>query len=211
MSSSTARRRTRTPSRWTGNATSYAAKNLLDGTTYYFAVSAYDATGVTSDPSTEVSGTTAPAVRPEVTALALSADVASPQVVGTTVTWVSTATGGAAPYQYRWWVYNGNVWSAATAWTTSSTWRLGAGGWELHRRPRGVHVRRVPDRAARDSARARIPIALVQGTAATTRDARYSMRDSMSAAGSRLAQRAVGARPTGFGKTQRSEASSTVC
>src|SRR5689334_18091533 len=32
-----------------GNTTSYVVKNLLDGTTYYFAVRAYDATGATSD------------------------------------------------------------------------------------------------------------------------------------------------------------------
>ena len=70
-----------------GNTTSYAVRNLLDGTTYYFAVRAYDAAGVTSDSSIEVSGTTAPAVPPGgtalavppgVTALALSANVLLP-------------------------------------------------------------------------------------------------------------------------------------
>src|SRR4029450_1930826 len=63
-----------------------------------------------------------PSVPPVVTALALSADVASPQVVGTTVTWFSTATGGAAPYQYRWGGDDGNGWRGGTEWTTSSTW-----------------------------------------------------------------------------------------
>src|SRR6266487_1026138 len=64
-----------------GNTTSYTVKNLLDGTTYYFAVRAYDATGATSDPSLEVSGMTAPAVPPVVTALALTANVPPPQLV----------------------------------------------------------------------------------------------------------------------------------
>ena len=107
-----------------GNTTSYAVKNLLDGTTYYFAVRAYDATGVTSDSSTEISATTAPAVPavpPVVTALALSADVASPQLVGTTVTWLATATGGVEPYEFQWRLYGAGQWTVMP-WTADSTW-----------------------------------------------------------------------------------------
>jgi Fibronectin type III domain len=107
-----------------GNTTSYAVKNLLEGTTYYFAVCAYDATGVTSDPSTEVSATTAPEVppvRPVVTTLALSANVASPQLVGTTVTWLATATGGVAPYEFQWTLYGAGRWNVLP-WTADSTW-----------------------------------------------------------------------------------------
>ena len=104
-----------------GYATSYAVKNLLDGTTYYFAVRAYDATGATSDPSAEVSGTTAPAVPPVVTALALTANVLSPQVIGTTVTWLATATGGVAPYQFQWSLYRAGQWTVSS-WLPNSTW-----------------------------------------------------------------------------------------
>jgi hypothetical protein len=104
-----------------GNTTSYAVRNLLDGTTYYFVVCAYDATGVMSDPSTEVSGTTAPAGLPVVTALALTANVASPYLVGTTVTWSSTATGGVAPYQFQWALYGAGQWTVLP-WTADSTW-----------------------------------------------------------------------------------------
>jgi len=104
-----------------GNTTSYTVKNLLDGTTYYFAVRAYDATGATSDPSLEVSGMTAPAVPPVVTALALTANVPPPQLVGTTVTWLATATGGVAPYQFQWALYSAGQW-AVGPWTTASTW-----------------------------------------------------------------------------------------
>jgi len=113
-----------------GNTTSYAVKNLLDDTTYYFAVCAYDATGVTSDPSTEVSGTTAAAVppgsmalavSPGVTALALTSNVPSPQVIGTTVTWLATATGGVEPYEFQWALYEAGQWTVLP-WTADSTW-----------------------------------------------------------------------------------------
>jgi len=104
-----------------GNTTSYAVKNLLAGTTYYFAVRAYDATGVTSDPSAEVSGTTTPAVPAVVTALSLTADVPSPQVAGTTVNWLSTATGGVTPYQFQWALYRAGQWTV-WPWTNASTW-----------------------------------------------------------------------------------------
>jgi fibronectin type III domain protein len=104
-----------------GNTTSYAVKNLLDGTTYYFAVRAYDAAGETSDPSLEVSGTTARAVPRVVTALALTANVAPPQVAGTTITWLSTAAGGVAPYQFQWGVYRAGQWTVGP-WTVASTW-----------------------------------------------------------------------------------------
>jgi hypothetical protein len=104
-----------------GNTTSYAVKNLLDGTTYYFAVRAYDAGGVTSDLSLEVSGTTPMAVPPVVTAVSLTANVPSPQVAGTTVTWLSTATGGVAPYQFQWALYGAGQWTVLP-WTNASTW-----------------------------------------------------------------------------------------
>src|SRR5206468_3411864 len=73
-----------------GNTTSYILSGLSDGTTYYFAVRAYDAIGDVSDPSAEVSATIAPTVPAVVTALALTASVPPPQLVGTTVNWLST-------------------------------------------------------------------------------------------------------------------------
>ncbi len=41
------------------------------------------------------------------TILTLTANLASPQVVDTPITFTATAAGGAAPYQYKWWVHNG--------------------------------------------------------------------------------------------------------
>jgi subtilisin family serine protease len=51
---------------------------------------------------------------------ALTADKPAPQPVGTTVTFTATATGGTAPYQYKWWIYNGS-WQVAQNWSASKT------------------------------------------------------------------------------------------
>ena len=104
-----------------GNSTSYALNGLSDGTTYCFAVRAYDGTGVTSDPSAEVCATTSTTVPPVVTALALAPNVPPPQLVGTSVTWFSTATGGVAPYQFQWALYGAGQWTV-WPWTVASTW-----------------------------------------------------------------------------------------
>jgi len=51
----------------------------------------------------------------------LSPNLPSPQPVGTTITWVASQVGGIAPYQYKWWTFNGSAWTAATGWTTANT------------------------------------------------------------------------------------------
>jgi hypothetical protein len=52
----------------------------------------------------------------------LTADRAAPQTVGTTVTFTATATGGSAPYQYKWWLYDGARWTVLRDWSTSNTY-----------------------------------------------------------------------------------------
>ena len=52
----------------------------------------------------------------------LSANVASPQPAGTTVTFMATATGGTGPYQYKWWVFDGTDYRPVQDWTTSATY-----------------------------------------------------------------------------------------
>jgi subtilisin family serine protease len=66
---------------------------------------------------------------PAVSSVTLSANKASPQAPGTTVTWTATATGGAAPYSYKWWVYDGQSWTPGN-WTSSNTfaWTPAANG-----------------------------------------------------------------------------------
>jgi hypothetical protein len=51
----------------------------------------------------------------------LAPDKASPQALGTPITFTATATNGVAPYQYEFWLFNGTTWSVGQAWTTSNT------------------------------------------------------------------------------------------
>jgi hypothetical protein len=52
-------------------------------------------------------------------------DLTGPQSVGTSITFTTTVTGGAAPYQYKWWVFDGSTWSVEREWNGSPamTWR----------------------------------------------------------------------------------------
>jgi hypothetical protein len=51
----------------------------------------------------------------------LTANPASPKPVGTPVTFTAVATGGTAPYQYKWWLFDGSSWTVVQNWTTSNT------------------------------------------------------------------------------------------
>ena len=56
-----------------------------------------------------------------VTGATISANRVAPQAPGTTITFTATGTGGLAPYQYKWWIYNGDAWVPVGTWTTSNT------------------------------------------------------------------------------------------
>ena len=56
-----------------------------------------------------------------VSAVTLSANRPAPQILGTTITWSATPTGGVAPYQYKWLVYENARWTASGTWTTANT------------------------------------------------------------------------------------------
>ena len=82
--------------------------------------------------------TLAPPRPVRVRGVTLTADKTPPQVVGTTVTWTATATGGTAPLQYKWFVANGGAaavvaqdWSASTtyAWTPTAAGASQVGVW----------------------------------------------------------------------------------
>jgi hypothetical protein len=62
----------------------------------------------------------APAETPRASAVSIAANLPSPQLVNTAITWTATVTGGAAPYQYQWWTYNGSTWTSHP-WTSSAT------------------------------------------------------------------------------------------
>ena len=54
----------------------------------------------------------------------ITTNVASPQVTGTAITFTATVTGGTAPYQYKWWLFDGTTWTIAQDWSTAGlfTW-----------------------------------------------------------------------------------------
>jgi hypothetical protein len=51
-------------------------------------------------------------------------------VAGTAVTFTAAAAGGIAPYQFKWWVYDGTAWWVAQDWggAATFTWRPTASG-----------------------------------------------------------------------------------
>src|SRR5207247_2209449 len=55
----------------------------------------------------------------------ITADKPSPQGPGMTITFNTSASGGTAPYQYKWWLWNGSAWNVVQDWSTSATfaWR----------------------------------------------------------------------------------------
>ena len=63
--------------------------------------------------------TAAPSAR--VSAVAIGANKVAPQPLGSTVTFTALPVGGAAPYQFKWWAYNGDAWIAMSPWTTANT------------------------------------------------------------------------------------------
>src|SRR5689334_19720493 len=86
-----------------GNQTSLQLA-LPDTTTpYFFAVCAYNAAGLRSALSTEVSTTNALVVT------SLTSNVPAPQSAGTPITLTAAVSGGAA--QFKWWVFDGTAWA----------------------------------------------------------------------------------------------------
>jgi hypothetical protein len=51
----------------------------------------------------------------------ISSNYSSPRRAGTTIRFTADASGGDAPYQYKWWVYDGSAWSVAQDWTYSAS------------------------------------------------------------------------------------------
>ncbi len=64
---------------------------------------------------------TATPVVSRVSSVVLSVNRIAPQTVGTTITASATVTGGAAPYSYKWFIYDAYGWQAVTGWSSSST------------------------------------------------------------------------------------------
>ena len=64
------------------------------------------------------------------TAVTVSPSPASPQAVGTSVTWTAAASGGSGTYEYQFWLYNGIYWSIVKPYgaTNDNTWTWNTAG-----------------------------------------------------------------------------------
>src|SRR5438034_953287 len=51
----------------------------------------------------------------------ITADKPAPQGPGATITFTASASGGTAPYQYKWWLWNGTAWTIVQNWSASAT------------------------------------------------------------------------------------------
>jgi hypothetical protein len=100
---------------------SIASMTLQTGTNV-ITVTARDATGNTGSAVLTVSYTATPVT---LTLMSLTPDRPAPQSPGTGITWTAVASGGTAPYQYKWWQYDGSSWTVLQNWTSSATytWR----------------------------------------------------------------------------------------
>jgi hypothetical protein len=89
---------------------------------------------VTMNQARNVTATFAAAVAP-LTVTSFTADKTGPQPVGTAITFTVTGSGGVAPYQYKWWVWNGSAWSLGRDWGTGNTFTwtpTAAGSYFIH-------------------------------------------------------------------------------
>jgi hypothetical protein len=112
--------------------TSLAVSNLQNCVTYFFAVRAFNTAGLMSIYSSEVSARI-DCDSPAPAALAsISASTPSPIMPGTSVTFTATATGGVAPLQYRFWLYDFGTatWTLLRDYATANqaTWTPAAAG-----------------------------------------------------------------------------------
>jgi stage II sporulation protein D len=139
---------------WVRGATTTADTNAVN-----FAIPYVVTGGASAPPPTPPSTPTTP-----ITATAIVADIASPRSVGTTVTFAPVASGGTAPYSYKWWIQSGGAWTLARDWSTAPTFSWtpsAAGSYQI-----GVWVRGANTTADTNAVNFAIPYVVTTGTSA---------------------------------------------
>ena len=104
-----------------GNQTQYRPPQGFDWSRIlYFAVRAYNTSGLISPYSTEVQWT--PTATTRITSL--QANVSYPVLAGRAVTWTATATNTLSSLEYKFWLYRRNAWTLLREYspTNSATW-----------------------------------------------------------------------------------------
>src|SRR5439155_24067730 len=51
----------------------------------------------------------------------VTTDRVAPATVGTSITFTATGSRGTAPYQFKWWLWNGSAWNVIQDWSPSAT------------------------------------------------------------------------------------------
>jgi len=87
---------------------------------------------------------------PILTVTSLTANLGAPQPPGSSMNFTATASGGAAPYQFKWWLWNGATWTVLGDWSTSNTFAWTSGSPNPNYRV-GVWVRSVGETADQPS------------------------------------------------------------
>lgn len=100
-----------------GQQTSFQFREPDPSIRYYLAVRAYNASGVQSGFSQEVSTTPAGTL----VLTGVRASVAAPLPVGTAIKFSATASGTAAAPQYKWFTFDGLTWTLRQNWSRNST------------------------------------------------------------------------------------------
>jgi hypothetical protein len=133
-----------TPSPQINETVTFRLTGLWTGARYFVAVTAVDSSGFESACSRVASavarsaGNTAdlhdgspadtgasggspfPIQVPVSTLTGLTAEL-GPALAGTTVTFTATAAGGTAPYEFKWWLWDGATWTVLEDWSTGNT------------------------------------------------------------------------------------------
>jgi len=107
-----------------GNSTIYQFTEPDPSKVFYIAVRAYNTSGLVGPYSNEIA--TTPVVAPLILT-SLAANRTSPQPIGTPIAFSAIATGGIAPYQFKWWINDGTSVSVGQPWSASSTFTVTPG------------------------------------------------------------------------------------
>ena len=133
-----------TPSPQINETVTYRLTGLWTGARYFVAVTAVDSGGLESacspvanavarsagNTTDQLSGSPANTGASEGSPFAIQVPVSTlsgltaesdPRLPGTTVTFTATAAGGTAPYQFKWWLWDGATWTVLEDWSTANT------------------------------------------------------------------------------------------
>src|SRR3954469_21552391 len=100
-----------------GSRTDCLIADLEPGQVYYFAVQAYDSSGLVSAYSPEIASAPLTSSAASLSLTSLTTNVSAPQPLGGYIGFAAAATGGAKPYEYEWLLFDGASWRVVEDWS----------------------------------------------------------------------------------------------